>query len=260
MWNMKTFASKNYKMVQLNNKMTTREFIAKVAKIFNVRKEFIFVTYDFDTGDEVVKVEIEESNDNSLYHAVEVLKNYSKLTVEVKLQPSPAEISIADGKRVLRSKEVVAEQLKREMGLHDDAGKRTRVFLDAKWTTRCDQIMKEDSRFLLEFDKTKAGVKLVFGNDGYLLNPFQVICPICMEIKVLSSMNQLCALSQHLKDKHLEDSKGISVIKRLGAWLENHFVSGEELDQLASIPELISLQEVLTTTRVRAMVLARDIL
>ena len=73
-------------------------------------------------------------------------------------------------------------------------------------------------------------------------------------------MNQLRVLSQHLKDKHMEDSKGRSVIKRLGAWLENHFVSSDELDQLASIPELISLQEVLTTTRVRAMVLARDIL
>lgn len=128
-WNMRTFASKNYKIVQVNNKMTTREFIAKVAKIFNVRKELICVTYDFDTRDEVVKVEIEESNDNSLHHAVEVLKNYSKLTVEVKLQPSPAELSIADGKRALRSKEVEAEQLKREMGLHDDAGKRTRGFL-----------------------------------------------------------------------------------------------------------------------------------
>ena len=208
MWNMRTFASKNYKMVQLNNKMTTREFIAKVAKIFNVRKEFIFVTYDFDTGDEVVKVEIEESNDNSLYHAVEVLKNYSKLTVEVKLQPSPAEISIADGKRVLRSKEVVAEQLKREMGLHDDAGKRTRGFLDAKCTAKCDEIMEKDSRFLLKFDKTKAGVKLVCGNDGYLLNPFQVICPICMEIKVLNSMNQLCALSQHLKENIWKILKG----------------------------------------------------
>lgn len=59
MWNIRTFASKNYKMVQVNNKMTTREFIAKVAKIFNVRKELICVTYDFDNGDEVVKVEIE---------------------------------------------------------------------------------------------------------------------------------------------------------------------------------------------------------
>lgn len=189
MWNMRTFASKNYKMVQVNNKMTTREFIAKVAKIFNVRKKLICVTYDFDTGDEVVKVEIEKSDDNSLHHAVEVLKNYSKLTVEVKLQPSPAELSIADGKRALRSKEVVAEQLKREMGLQDDAGKRTRGFLDAKWTAKCDQIMEEDSRFLFEFDKTKAGVKLVFGNDDYLLNPFQVICPICMPFHSISKIN-----------------------------------------------------------------------
>lgn len=171
-------------------------------------KELICVTYDFDTGDEVVKVEIKESHENSLHYAVAVLKNYSKLTVEVKLQPSPAELSIADGKRALRCKEVVAEQLKREMGLHNDAGKRTRGFLDAKCTAKCDEIMEEDSRFLLKFDKTKAGVKLVCGNDGYLLNPFQVICPICMEIKVLNSMNQLCALSQHLKENIWKILKG----------------------------------------------------
>ena len=102
----------------------------------------------------------------------------------------------------------MAEQLKREMGLHDDAGKRTRGFLDAKCTAKCDEIMEEDSRFLLKFDKTKAGVKLVCGNDGYLLNPFQVICPICMEIKVLNSMNQLCALSQHLKENIWKILKG----------------------------------------------------
>lgn len=68
-------------------------------------------------------------------------------------------------------------------------------FLDAKWTAQCDQLMAEDSRFLLQFDKLKAGVKLSFGNEGYIPNPFQIICPVCLEIRVLSSMNQLlCAL------------------------------------------------------------------
>ena len=123
------------------------------------------------------------------------------------------------------------------MGLHDDRGKRSRGFLDAKWTAQCDQLMAEDSRFLLQFDKLKAGVKLLSGNEGYLLNPFQIICPICMEVRVLSSMNQLRALSRHLREKHLEDSKCIEIRKRLAAWLENNFVTQEELDKVAGPPE-----------------------
>lgn len=37
-WNIRMPSSKNYKMVHVNNKMTS-DFVAKVAKIFNVRKE-----------------------------------------------------------------------------------------------------------------------------------------------------------------------------------------------------------------------------
>ena len=218
-WNIRTFSSKNYKMVHVKSKMTTSDFISKVANIFNVRKELICVTYEFplNVGNEVVKVEIEEQDHSSLHHAIDVLKDYSKLTIEVKLQPSAAELSIVEGQRVVRTKEVIAEQLKREMGLHDDRRKRSRGFLDAKWTAQCDQLMDEDSRFLLQFDKLKAGVKLLFGNEGYLLIPFQIICPICMDVRVLRSMNQLRALSQHLREKHLEDSKGIEIRKRLAA-------------------------------------------
>lgn len=250
-------------MVHVNSKMTTTEFISKVAKIFNVRKELICITYEFPLSarsEDVVKVEIEERDESSLHHAIDVLQNYSKLMLEVKSLPSAAELPLVDGKRVVRTKEVIAEQLKREMGLHDDRGKRFRGYLDAKWNTKCDELMSEDSRFLLQFDKLKAGVKLVFGNDAYLLNPFQIICPICLEIRVLSSMNQLRAISQHLREKHLDDIIGSDVQKRLAAWLNNSFITEAELDKVARLPEtLVFPAELIATPRVRAMVLARDI-
>jgi len=73
--------------------MSTSDFIANVAKIFNVRKELICVTYEFP-GDEAIKVEIEERDQSSLQHAIDILKNYSKLTVEVKLMPTAAELPV----------------------------------------------------------------------------------------------------------------------------------------------------------------------
>ena len=73
-------------------------------------------------------------------------------------------------------------------------------------------------------------------------------------------MNQLRALSQHLKEKHLEDANGNSILKRLGVWLENTFIPKEKLDKIAKLPsELVSPEEILATSRVKAMVLARDI-
>ncbi|CAB3978286.1 Hypothetical predicted protein [Paramuricea clavata] len=242
--------------------MTTSEFMTKVAKIFNVRKDFICITYKLPSSidDEQVTVEIEERDPNSLQHAINVLKDYSKLTIEVKLQPNTIDLQIMDGKRVLRTIEVITEEIKRKMGLHSDTGKRTRGFLDAKWTEQCSQLLSEDSRYLLQFDKLKAGAKLIFGNDGYILNPVQVICPVCLEIKILSSMNQLRSLSQHFKEVHFHDPRGINIIKRLNAWMENNFISAEQLDQEAPLPDgLVSPQEMLLTPRVRAVVLAHDI-
>lgn len=74
-------------------------------------------------------------------------------------------------------------QLKHEMRLQNNDKKPTCRFLDTNWTAQCDKMMAEDSQLLLQFGKFKSGEKLVFGNKGYLLNPFQVICPIYMEIK-----------------------------------------------------------------------------
>ena len=47
--------------------------------------------------------------------------DYSKLTVEVKLEPGAAEPHTVKVERVVHTKEVIAE-LKREMGLHDSRG------------------------------------------------------------------------------------------------------------------------------------------
>ena len=249
-------------MVNVNSEMTTAEFIGKVAKIFNVRKELICITYQLEcnTDDEVITIEIEERDPGSLLHAINVLKDFSKLTVEVKLQPNPSDLPIMDGKRVVRQKEVITEQIKREMGLHDDGGKRTRGFLDGQWTENCSNLMCSDSRLLLQFDKMKAGAKLIFGNNRYVLNPVQAICPVCLEIKVLSAMNQLRSLIQHFRERHEEDYRAVSIGKRLKGWVENNFISLEQLNEISPVPEgLISPEDMFSTPRVRALVLARDI-
>ena len=256
-WNIRAFSSKNYKMVHINSKMTTTDFISKVAKVLNVRKELICITYEFPPSarsEDRVQVEIEERDENSLHHAIDVPENYSKLHVvlDVKLLPSAAELPLVDGKWVVRIKEVTAEQLKQEMSLHDDTEKCFRGYLDAKWNTKCDELMSEHSCFLLQFDKLKAGVKLVFGNDAYmyLLNPFQIICPICLEICALSSMNQVRAISQHLREKHLDNCKGGDVRKRLVAWLKNNFTAEDNLDKVARLPEtLVFPAELMETFR-----------
>ena len=91
--------------------MATSDFISKVANIFNVGKELICVTYEFplNVGNEVVKVEIEERDRSRLHHAIDVLNDCSKLTVEVKLEPSAAELPIVEGQRVVRTMEVIAQ-------------------------------------------------------------------------------------------------------------------------------------------------------
>ncbi|XP_031554522.1 uncharacterized protein LOC116291491 [Actinia tenebrosa] len=251
-------------MVHVNSKMTPREFINKVASLFSLKQSMICVTYEFQPvkGEDSITIEIEENDDSSLLYAIKVLGNYSKLSVEVNIQKGLGvpEIALNDGKRKSRTKEVISEQLKREMGLHDDQGQRKRKFMDATWTEKCNELMEEDSRFLLEFDKLKSGMKLVLGNSDYLVNPFQVICPCCGELRVLSCMNQMRTFCQHLKDKHYETSKGVDLVTRLGAWIKNNFITETELSLQTPLPfGLISPTPILSTPRVRKAVLARDI-
>jgi hypothetical protein len=157
--------------------MTTKELIGKVAKLFNLKENFISLTFDFqpDNCTEKLNITIEEGDEESYQHALTVLPNYSRVTVEMSIQRMK-EISIS-GERKYRRKEVVAEEIKREMGLHDDQGKGKKGYMDAKWTAKCDTLMEHDSRFLFEYDKLQSGVELAFGDKRYLLNPFQIICP-----------------------------------------------------------------------------------
>lgn len=62
-------------MVYVNSKMIIIEFILKVVKIFNVRKEFICIIYEFlfsVCSEDVVKVEIEERDESSFYYVIDV--------------------------------------------------------------------------------------------------------------------------------------------------------------------------------------------
>ena len=104
------------------------------------------------------------------------------------------------GNRNVRNKEVVSEQIKREMGLHDDQGKRKRGCINAIWSRKCSEIMNNDPRFLLEFDKVQNGIEKIWGSKHYVLNPFQILCPLCGEIRVLSKMNQPQEIIAHIKE------------------------------------------------------------
>lgn len=60
-----------------------------------------------------------------------LLPNFSKLKVVTKTQIS-GNITLVMGKRTVRNKEVVSEEIKRQMGLHDEEGKRKRSCVNAK--------------------------------------------------------------------------------------------------------------------------------
>ena len=88
-----------------------------------------------------------------------------------------------------------------------------------------------------------------------------MICPICGEVKTLGNMNQPSSMINHLSNLHRQNGKTDGCIKRLQAWLKNHFITQEQIDAEAILPEeLYSPTLVLSTPRVRAAVLTRDIL
>jgi hypothetical protein len=247
-------------MVQVSSKMSVDDLFQKISKIFQVNKNMIILTYTFKPPNcsESIDVEIAPSNESSLYHALEALDNYAKLMVELKVQ-NRVKFSLSDGKRKIRTKETISELFKRGMGLHTDEGQRKRGFLDAKWTTRCDKLMVEDSRLLLEFDKLKLGIGLALGDARFLISPFQVICPICANIVVLRAMNQPRALVLHMKDKH--DALAADIILRLRAWVSNNFITNQQMEEKAKLPStIISPATVLSTPWAREVILACDIL
>ena len=242
--------------------MTTKDLFVKVSSLFNVKQQLICLSFGFrpQTMAGEMKMEIEEGDEDSFQHAMKILPDYSCITVEVKVARIP-EVTLDANQRKTRSKEIVSEEIKGAMGIHNDEGKCKRGFLDAKWTNECDRLLQENTRFLFEFDKLQAGVKLAFGDHQYVLNPFQMICLICGEVKTLGNMNQPSSMINHLSHLHQQNGKTDGCIKRLQAWLKNHFMTQEQIDAEAILPEgLYSPTIVLSTPRVRAAVLTRDIL
>jgi hypothetical protein len=239
--------------------MTTKELIGKVAKLFNLKQQFISLSFEFqpDNCAEKLHIAIEEGDEEGYQHALTILPNYLRITVEMKIERMK-EISIS-GERNCRRKKVVAEDIKREVGLHDDQGKGKKGYMDAKWTAKCDTLMEQDSSFLFEYDKLQAGVELAFRERRYLLNPFQLICPICGEVKCMGNMNQPVALIQHITTQHSTDA-AVACTKRLKAWVQNHFISALQMDGEALLPEgLFNPTALLSTPRVRNAILTRDI-
>ena len=245
--------------MQVASTMTTKELIGKVAKLFNLREKFICLSFEFQpgAGAEKLTIEIEEGDEESYQHALTILPNYSRITVELRIEKMK-EAGISN-QRNFRKKEVVGEEIKREMGLHDDQGKAKKGYLDAKWTAKCDALMEEDSRFLFEYDKLQAGIELALGDKRYLLNPFQMICPICGHVKCLGNMSQLASVIQHITTQHTTDA-AVACTRRLKAWVNNHFISAQQIDDEAPLPEsLFNPTALVSTPRVRNAILARDI-
>ena len=79
-------------------------------------------------------------------------------------------------------------------------------------------------------------MELAWGDKRYLLNPFQIICPVCGDVKCLGNMSQPSSLLQHISTQHATES-AVACVKRLKAWIKNHFISKEQLDNEASLPE-----------------------
>ncbi|CAB4007205.1 Hypothetical predicted protein [Paramuricea clavata] len=261
MWSLETSSSKMYKLISVQKNMTTKELIEKVAKLFKLKVGYFSITYSLPQSQDM-QIEIEGEDNEGFSTAYHLLPNFSKMKVELKSQSSRG-ITMQIGNRSIRNKEVVSEEIKREMGLHDDQGRRKRGCINAIWSTKCSDIIECDPRFLLEFDKVQSGLEKAWGSKQYLLNPFQILCPLCDEIRVLPKMNQPEEVIAHIKNckcSALPSARDIAV-KRLEAWKANNFITEQQLDSVAElVPGLFKDPSIITSKpMVRAAVLARGI-
>ena len=65
-------------------------------------------------------------------------------------------------------------------------------------------------------------------------------------------MNQLRSLMQHFGERHEEDYRAISIGKCLKGWVENNFISLEQLNEISPVPEgLTSPEDIFSTPRDR---------
>ena len=148
MWSIETSHSKMYKLITVRKDMASKEFMEKISKLFNIKLGYFSVGYSLPQNPEI-QVELDMDDSEGFGNAYCLLPNFYKLKVVMKTQIS-GNLTLAMGKRTVRNKEVVAEEIKREMGLHDEEGKRKRGCVNAKWTAKCWELMETDSRFMME--------------------------------------------------------------------------------------------------------------
>ena len=138
-----------YKLITVQKNMKSKELMEKIGKLFKLKVGYFSITYTLPQSRDM-RIEIEEDDDEGFANAYRLLPNFSKLKVELKSH-SAGGITMPVGNRNVRNKEIVSEQIKREMGLHDDQGKRKRGCINAIWSRKCSEIMDNDPRFLLDY-------------------------------------------------------------------------------------------------------------
>mmetsp|Transcript_31304 Transcript_31304/g.52585 ORF Transcript_31304/g.52585 Transcript_31304/m.52585 type:complete len:479 (+) Transcript_31304:501-1937(+) len=91
------------------------------------------------------------------------------------------------------------------------------------WTDACTEIMKENPRLLLQFDRLRQGAKMVQGHADYAVNPLKLQCMIdgCNHSHLMSS--QFCNPSQlirhYVSAAHKDDPKGKVLADRWAMWV-----------------------------------------
>ncbi len=260
MWTIKTSSSSSYKIIIPKKEMKAKDFMAQIASLFKLKMGYFVVIYSLPLSPET-EIEIDFNDNDGFESAYRFLPAFSKLKVELRTECSSSNGITIDRSRTTRPKEVVSEQLKREMGLHDDQGSRKRNYVTSNWSSKCDQIMENDPRFLLEFDKLRNGIEKVWGHKLFVLNPFQLLCPVCGEIRVNGQMNQPREILGHIRDCHGKSIAGETALKRLDLWKTNNFCTVEQLDDVAKIqPWYFKDPQILVQNPlVRTTVLTREI-
>lgn len=161
----------------------TSDFTSKVANIFYVHKELICVWYEFplNVGNEVVKAKIEERACSSLHSAIDVLRDNYKLTIEVKLEASAPELPIVEVNEWCIPRKLLPNSWKEKWGFmiieeNDHMAFRCR--------TQCPVWSVNWRRFSVPVSLTSQRLEGSSHLEMNLLNPFQIICLICREIRV----------------------------------------------------------------------------
>lgn len=73
-------------MLQASSQISTTQFFGKIASLFKLKQHSIRISFTFKPKNgEEIKIVIEDGDEESFQHALEIQPDYSRLLVEVKL-------------------------------------------------------------------------------------------------------------------------------------------------------------------------------